>query len=87
MVKCNFCGNELQRGSGRLFARKDGTILYFCSGKCEKNTLKLGRKATETKWTDSYNKLKQTMLHSKGKEEKKESKPEEKAKSEAKEKQ
>ncbi len=38
-------------GTGKLFAKTDGTILYFCSRKCEKNMLKLKRKARDFKWT------------------------------------
>lgn len=65
MVKCNFCGNDLPIGGGKLYAKKDGTTYYFCSNKCEKNVILLGRKPVKTKWTKEYNKLKQTLLSSK----------------------
>jgi large subunit ribosomal protein L24e len=72
MVKCNFCGEELPQGGGKLFAKKDGTVYYFCAGKCEKNFINLKRKAVKTKWTNAHNKIKKTLLSSK--EEKKEDK-------------
>ena len=51
MVKCSFCGIEITRGTGKIFVKKDSKILYFCSSKCEKNMLKLGRKPRTKKWT------------------------------------
>ena len=54
MAKCSFCGNTLERGTGKMFIEKDGKILYFCSTKCEKNQMKLGRKARNEKWTKYY---------------------------------
>ena len=38
-------------GTGKLFAKTDGALLYFCSRKCEKNLLKLHRKSRDLKWT------------------------------------
>ncbi len=52
MVKCSFCNNELPKGTGKMFVKVSGQILYFCSNKCEKNLLKLGRIPREIKWTD-----------------------------------
>ncbi|MDD3159936.1 MAG: 50S ribosomal protein L24e [Candidatus ainarchaeum sp.] len=66
MVKCSFCGKDLKEGSGKIYAKKDGTVFYFCSGKCEKNLIELKRKPVKVKWTDAYNKLKQTLIASKG---------------------
>lgn len=54
MAKCSFCGKELPTGTGIMFVKKDAKILYFCSRKCEKNMLKLKRKARNLKWTASY---------------------------------
>ena len=62
MVKCNFCGDELPQGGGKLYAKKDGTVFHFCSNKCEKNMIKLKRKPAKIKWTGAYNKLKKTLL-------------------------
>jgi large subunit ribosomal protein L24e len=64
MVKCSFCGKEIPEGRGKLYAKKDGSINYFCTNKCEKNVLLLKRKPVKTKWTNAYNKMKQTLLSS-----------------------
>lgn len=56
MVKCSFCGNSLKPGTGKIFVKKEGKILYFCSLKCEKNMLKLKRKAINIKWTKTFRK-------------------------------
>ncbi len=39
-----------------MYVRNDNQRYYFCSHKCEKNMLKLGRKARNLKWTESYEK-------------------------------
>ena len=54
MPKCAFCGNELEKGTGKMFVYATGKIIYFCSKKCEKNLFKLNRKPLETKWTMAY---------------------------------
>ncbi len=51
MPTCSFCGSDLIRGSGILYAKKDGTVLYFCSSKCRKNALVLKREGRRVKWT------------------------------------
>lgn len=51
MTKCSFCGNDLTPGTGMMYAQKDAKIFYFCSKKCEKNMLKLGRKPNVTNWS------------------------------------
>ncbi len=52
--KCSFCGNEIEPGTGKIFVKKDGTVLYFCKGKCKINMLDLGRIPRRIKWTKSY---------------------------------
>ncbi len=37
-----------------MFIRRDGTVLFFCSSKCEKNQLKLGRIGRTVRWTKKY---------------------------------
>jgi len=58
MTNCTFCGKEMPAGTGKLYVKKDAKLFYFCSSKCEKNQLKLGRKARTTKWTNEYNDIK-----------------------------
>ena len=56
MAKCSFCGNNLLSGSGLMYIKTDGKILYFCSGKCKKNSIRLNRKPADYKWTKLYKK-------------------------------
>lgn len=58
MAKCTFCGGQMELGTGKMYVKKDGKILYFCSSKCEKNQLKLGRKFLETRWSKRFKKEK-----------------------------
>ena len=50
-MNCSFCGNEIEPGSGMMFVKDDGTILYFCSSKCDNNLLNLSRVPRRVKWT------------------------------------
>ncbi|NLZ29622.1 MAG: 50S ribosomal protein L24e [Methanomicrobiales archaeon] len=47
---CSFCGGPLEPGTGKMFVRRDGTIYYFCSSKCQKN-YRLGRVPRRVEWT------------------------------------
>ena len=49
-MKCSFCGKEIKKGEGYLYAKKDGTVFYFCSSKCKKNALVLKRDKRYVKW-------------------------------------
>lgn len=59
MPNCSFCDVEIEKGKGILFAKKDGTVLYFCSGKCRKNALKLKREGRRQNWTIASRKFKE----------------------------
>ena len=54
MPKCSFSGKEIKPGSGKMFVKDNGTVLWFYSSKCEKNMLKLKRDPRKLKWTASY---------------------------------
>ncbi len=54
MPKCTFCGNELTKGTGKMFVHTSGKIDFFCSSKCEKNMLELKRKPLKVRWTQEY---------------------------------
>ncbi|MEA3378272.1 MAG: 50S ribosomal protein L24e [Nanoarchaeota archaeon] len=56
MVKCSFCKKEIEKGTGIIFVYANGKVLNFCSRKCEKNMLKLGRKARNVKWASKEKK-------------------------------
>ncbi len=55
---------------------KKGHAHYFCSKKCEINSLKLGRKPRKVKWTEDYRKEKAIRMRLMKKEEKKVTKKE-----------
>ncbi len=56
MGKCSFCRTSIEQGTGTMYVKKDGTIFNFCSMKCEKNLLKLGRTPRYMKWTKAFEK-------------------------------
>lgn len=62
MARCDFCGNLIIKGTGKMYVKKDASIIHFCSSKCEKNFLKLRRKPRTTKWTMEYIKDKKVRL-------------------------
>jgi large subunit ribosomal protein L24e len=51
---CSFCGNTIEPGTGKMFVRRDGTVFYFCSNKCNKNMLALKRVPRDVEWTVAY---------------------------------
>ena len=55
---CSFCGEDIEPGTGKMFVRRDGTIHFFCSSKCERNLLHLGRVPRWTRWTKPYRRAK-----------------------------
>ncbi|MBT4352011.1 50S ribosomal protein L24e [archaeon] len=79
MVKCSFSGEDIPKGTGKMFIKKDGKVLYFKDNKSEKNFFKLNRKPRTTKWTQEYKKEKKqrlaTMSASKEREEAKSESP------------
>ncbi|MDP1695668.1 MAG: 50S ribosomal protein L24e [archaeon] len=54
MVKCIFCGKDEAFMRGTNLIKNDGSVNYFCSNKCRKNTIKLGRDKRKFKWTEAY---------------------------------
>jgi len=57
MVKkysCSFCGADIEPGTGMIYVKNDGSLLYFCSSKCRRNALLLRRRARKLKWTELY---------------------------------
>lgn len=51
---CSFCGKEIEPGTGRMYVKKDGTVLFFCSSKCFKNSMELKRVPRRVRWTKEY---------------------------------
>ena len=51
---CTFSGEEIEPGTGMMFVRRDGSILWFKNSKARKNLVKLGRNARRVKWTRHF---------------------------------
>jgi len=49
-MKCSFCSSVIEKGTGKIVVEKNGKVFSFCSTKCEKNLLKLGRDPRKFKW-------------------------------------
>ncbi|RLE63764.1 MAG: 50S ribosomal protein L24e [Thermoprotei archaeon] len=55
--ECSFCGYKIPPGTGLLFVKNDGTLLYFCSRKCRISYMRK-RNPIKLKWTRKYRKAK-----------------------------
>ncbi len=51
---CSFCGEQIEPGTGKMYVRKDGTTLLFCTNKCYKNMIELKRVPRNVTWTKAY---------------------------------
>jgi len=49
-MKCIFCKEEMVKGTGIMYVKRDGTATFFCSNKCRKNKMKLKRNPRKLKW-------------------------------------
>jgi large subunit ribosomal protein L24e len=56
MTLCSFCGHPLERGTGKMYVKSDGSIQFFCARKCEKNSEIRDKK--KVPWTAEFRKLK-----------------------------
>lgn len=54
--KCSFCGSDISLGSGLMYVKRDGSILWFCSRKCRVSMLEFHRDPRKLKWTEKYGK-------------------------------
>ena len=59
---CTFCGDEIEPGTGRMYIKKDGVVYNFCTSKCFKNMVVLGRPPRRTTWTQYYAREKQIRM-------------------------
>ncbi len=48
--ECDFCGDDIEPGTGTMFVAVNGEVTHFCSAKCEKNA-DLGREPRDHEWT------------------------------------
>ena len=53
---CDFCGTDIEPGTGTMFVFVDGRVDHYCSSKCEKNA-DLGRVPREVEWTEEGQRL------------------------------
>jgi large subunit ribosomal protein L24e len=53
MPICSFTGEEIPKGKGVMYVKKDGTIYYFKNSKARKNFLNLKREGRRQKWTQA----------------------------------
>ena len=51
---CTFSGEEIEPGTGTMFVRTDGSILWFKNSKARKNMVKLSRNSRKVKWTRHF---------------------------------
>lgn len=63
-MKCTFTGKEIPPGTGVMYVKKDGKILWFGSSKAKKNMLGLKRKANKQPWTEEGRATKKIKLAS-----------------------
>ena len=59
---CTFCGTEIEPGTGRMYIKKDGVVYNFCTSKCFKNLVVLGRVPRRTTWTRYYEREKEIRM-------------------------
>jgi large subunit ribosomal protein L24e len=48
--ECDFCGDDIEPGTGTMFVYADGRTVHYCSSKCEANA-DLGREPRDVEWT------------------------------------
>lgn len=60
--KCSFCGASIEPGTGKMYVKKDGTILFFDANKCYKNMIELKRVPRTTAWTAKFKIEKEARL-------------------------
>ena len=54
MVTCSFTGEEIEPGTGIMYVKKDGTVLYFKNSKAKKAMVDRKFKARRTPWTAEF---------------------------------
>ncbi len=59
---CTFCGSEIEPGTGRMYVKKDGVVYNFCTSKCYKNMVILGRVPRRTTWTRYFEREKEIRM-------------------------
>jgi large subunit ribosomal protein L24e len=50
--ECDYCGADIEPGTGTMYVYTDGRTDHFCSSKCEKNA-DLDREPRNLEWADN----------------------------------
>lgn len=66
-MRCSFCAQEIVKGTGKIYVKREGAVFYFCTKKCEKHQLKLERHPAKTRWTLKAAQTKKIALAAAGK--------------------
>lgn len=53
MTSCTFCGSPIEAGTGKMYIKRDGTVLNFDRAKCQRNMVELGRINRHVRWTQA----------------------------------
>lgn len=51
---CAFCASSIESGTGTMYVKNDGSILWFCSRKCRVSMIEFKRNPRKLKWTERY---------------------------------
>ena len=68
---CSFCGEQIEPGTGKMYVKKDGPVMLFCTNKCYKNMVDLKRVPRNVTWTKAYAAKKNLIMATKEKAEEK----------------
>jgi ribosomal protein L24E len=49
-MKCTFCGSDIKKGTGIMYASIDGNVSNFCSRRCMKYFI-MGKDHRKYKWS------------------------------------
>ena len=60
-MKCVFCGKDEESFKGTHLVTNEGNVLYYCSSKCRKNSLKLKRDRRKVRWTEAFHETRNKM--------------------------
>ena len=62
-MNCTFCGTAIEAGTGKMYIKRDGSVFHFCSSKCQRNQVQLGRVNRHVKWTGAAAAAKAEATH------------------------
>jgi len=54
MPKCSYCLKEIEKGTGMMYVRRNGSIKYYCSTRCYKLDVIYGKKPNKKEISKSY---------------------------------